>query len=88
MSDYSKNYHKLMSEKKDQIAAAFKVAKKIAMNHELHFVCDTDSGERYPLAEMLTLKGQPISNGEEEIDSLIDNILVDAIMAYEGLIDA
>ena len=75
-----------MNEKGPQIEAAFKKATELAMNHRLTNVCD-DDGEPYPLIDMLTLKGQTVDKGKEEVELLLDAILIDAIMAYEGLLD-
>ena len=87
MSTYAQNYNKLMTENGPQVKAAFKKATELAMNHNLHHVCGED-GEAYPLKDMLTLKGQKVNNGEEEIELLLDSILVDALMAYEGMLDS
>lgn len=84
--EYSEAYKKLMTEKSSQVEAAFKVATDIAMNHCLHHV-QTDFAEAYPLVDMLTLEGESVNKGKEEIKLLLDAVLVDALMAYEGLID-
>ncbi|MEF1335475.1 hypothetical protein REH81_01600 [Vibrio rotiferianus] len=85
MATYAQGYQKLMSSKKDQVEAAFKKAKEFAMSHKLQHVVDED-GYPFPLVEQLTLEGQPGSNGEEEIELLLDGMIIEALMAFEGLL--
>lgn len=87
MSDeYARNVAKFRIENHDKIEAAFKVATDTAMNYCLHNVCG-DDGEAFPLVDMLTLEGQPITKGKEEIELLLDSVLFDALLAYEGISD-
>lgn len=55
------------------------------MSHKLQHVVDED-GYSFPLVEQLTLEGQPVSNGEEEIELLLDGMIIEALMAFEGLL--
>ena len=56
MKTYAQNYQKLMSEKGQQVEAAFKMAIELATNYRLKNVCG-DDGDSYPLIDMLTLEG-------------------------------
>ena len=47
-----------------------------------------DDGDAYPLTDMLTLQGQTVDKGKEEIERLLDSMLIDALMAYEGMLDS
>ena len=87
MSTYAENYRKLMAEKKPQVEAAFAKATEIAMSHTLWHV-QGDYGDAYPLTDMLTLQGQTVDKGKEEIERLLDSMLIDALMAYEGMLDS
>lgn len=83
MSEYSEAFQKLTNENKSKLDAAFKVATKLANSHSMHHVMGEDS-EAYQLVDMLTLKGRPVSDGEDEIHLLLDSILVEALIAYEN----
>ena len=87
MSKYAQNLKKLLDEKGEQIDAAFKKATEVAESHRLQHMHDED-GDGYPLVDALTMQGEIIDKGKEEIELLLDSMLVEALMAYEGLLDS
>jgi len=87
MRTHAENYQKLMSENSDKVQLAFDEATKIAMDYRLSNVQD-EFGGGYPLIDMLTLSGHNISEGKEEIELFLDLVVINVLMAYEGLLNS
>jgi len=78
------NSHEFYLKNTYRIQEAGKKAQEMALSYCMQNIVD-DCGDPIPMVDVLSVKGSTIKTGLEEIDSLIDHIILETLMAYEGV---